>query len=252
MAESERRQYGRIEVEAYPEYAIAAFSAECLRRPTTTPKELEELLGNAIAERAREGYGRLSTPILTSTSDEALIALFGQLGFTPRCCGFVFECDLVRARQVEVRAQPLLPAGIEARDLGGLPSDAVSDAFAQCFPGEDAQATVGLLLGSGSFLPWASSCATAGDRVVAFTMVSARTSAEAYLWYQGTVPEWRRRGVGRYLVRRTIEALHKRGFTWLVADQVTAGNDGEIRLLTTCGFRHVADQVRLSRNLGQK
>ena len=160
-----------------------------------------------------------------------------------------FECDLPRATTDREPVGLVLPAELTSDDLTGVSRAGLETAFLQCFPDEDAESTINKTVDVKSFLGHASFFAGREDEVIGFTLVRATSCQAAYVAYQGTVPEWRRRGVGSYLLWRSVAAVTELGFLKLVGDQVFADNTAVIRVLRKCRFEEVAKQLNMSLDL---
>jgi GNAT superfamily N-acetyltransferase len=86
--------------------------------------------------------------------------------------------------------------------------------------------------------------AMAGDSAIGAGRVEFHTGTEfASLWGDGTVPEWRGRGVFRSLVAHRAALASARGFRYLSADAMPASRPifqrlGFVELATTTPFKH--------------
>ena len=84
-------------------------------------------------------------------------------------------------------------------------------------------------------------CACDSERLVGFVYLAWDGGVHAFLLDPTVHPDYRRRGIGRELVRRGVEVARERGLEWVHVDF----EPSLARFYAACGFRTEAGLIRL-------
>jgi len=196
-----------------------------------------------------QGYKKLNAPLHLDGRDADLIRFFEELGFRKWLEMYAFERDL---REPLSALGKILDPHIEIVDMATVSVDELFKAFNDAFTASIAQqspmtkeALVSRMRDE-SFLSRASLQASICGRIVSFVLMSARTNTIADLDYQGTVPEYRRRGLGLHLLSRSLLILRGMGFHKLMVEQVLPQSNAEILLLQKADIKFSHSQYNMS------
>jgi ribosomal protein S18 acetylase RimI-like enzyme len=63
--------------------------------------------------------------------------------------------------------------------------------------------------------------------------------------YQGTIPDYRRKGIGFHLLCESTRVLKDQGYAKLIAEQILPQSRGEISLLEKAGFKLIHSQINM-------
>ena len=115
-----------------------------------------------------------------------------------------------------------------------VPNDALNELFAASWPAHSPTEFAATLGHSLVYVcAYAQNPASAGDRLVGFVNLAWDGGIHAFLLDTTVHPDLRRRGIGRELVRRAVEAARERGIAWVHVDYEPSLG----RFYTSCGFR---------------
>ncbi|MEV0200371.1 GNAT family N-acetyltransferase [Nonomuraea sp. NPDC050691] len=199
---------------------------------------LDRLLGMAAGRSRRL---RVETESLTREAHE----LFLSRGFERTFAEDVHRRDLTRP----LPPAPL-PAGVRTEEWTAGTLDAFHAAYQGSFadrpgfPGWSRDEWIAWLVDD-TFLPGCSLVARAGDG----TPVGFVACAEGFLIQVGSVPEWRRRGLGAALATLALGRMRERGDTEAFLD-VNVDNPASAALFRGLGFTPVARRARYERAEG--
>ena len=117
---------------------------------------------------------------------------------------------------------------IEIRPNSPVTDEQLNELFIAAWPGHRRRSFRPVFAASLAYL-----CAFAGERLVGYVNVAWDGCTHAFLLDPTVLPEFRRRGIGRRLVRQAVEAARDRGVTWVHVDYVP-----ELReFYARCGFQ---------------
>ncbi|GAA3228361.1 GNAT family N-acetyltransferase [Actinocorallia longicatena] len=194
-------------------------------------------LGRAAARHAEIAPNLPWTAEVDAGADDASARrLYERLGFTVE--RFFFE-------MTAPTASPAVPRPVE--DLRVVPyapdrERAVHAAHLAAFHDSwghqprSFEAWAAMTVRAGTFLPGLARLALAGDEVVGHLLPYSDAPRTVYLGELGTVPAWRRRGVGRALLAAFLPAAGRSGYAEAALETDAAGPAGASSLYANAGF----------------
>ena len=221
----------------FAEAGIAILHGDVLPSEACCIESCASLIREAASELAGEGYRKLLASHIEGRGPETL-QFFESLGFQRRQEMYLFETDL-RKREAPSSVAP--PRGIAVLPFPHIRLEAIHEAIQKAF----AENPVGLstseweeYISDSTFLNSCSFFASAGTETVSILMARNEEPGVAHFAYLGTVPEWRRQGLGLLLTKNSLYAASKADFCRATALSGDPDNTAIIRLLEKVRFHY--------------
>ena len=227
---------------------IAILDRDVLYSKMCRMESCAALIREAASELAHEGYRKLVTAPVEIRVPETL-QFFESLGFRKRDETYLFEANFGEAA---VSLSMVPPKGITVSTFHHIRLETLHEVIRKAFvedPVGFSRTGLDEYVSDKYFLKSCSFLASANGEAVSFVMARNRGPRVAYLAYLGTVPQWRRRGIGLLLLKASLYAASKAGFCKVIGDQVRPDNVAIIKLLEKAGFHLACSQWNMSLEL---
>jgi ribosomal protein S18 acetylase RimI-like enzyme len=241
-------------VKLFVEYGFAMLDVSFVTNPNLRCSSEGEVQILKIIDSLKErGYKMLSAPAHLDSRDTEIIRFFKRLGF--RKSGvetFFYERNLLTSLPDLDEA---LESQIKIRNMEDINLDALYDAIKKAFISSVTQMSPLTLdeldsrIKDKDFLKSASLQSFIGDQIVSFVLMSNRAKGKAELAYQGTIPNYQRKGIGFHLLCKSMKVLKKNGFHKIVSEQILPQSKAEISLLEKAGFKLKHSQINMNMQL---
>lgn len=237
-------------VTLFPEQGVGVLNGAFINDPNLrcTSKGMD-VIKRIMEKLSKQGFKKLNAPPHLDGRDTDLIRFFEELGFRKWLEMYAFERNLQEPLPTLSKIPNLQ---IEVMDMATVSVDelfkALNDAFMASITQQSPMTKEELTsrIEGEKFLKQASLQASIRGRIVSFVLMSARSDTIADLDYQGTVPEYRRKGLGLHLLSRSLLILRNMRFQKLIVEQVLPQSNAEILLLQKADFRFSHSQFNMS------
>lgn len=208
-----------------------------------------DMIKQIMEKLSKQGFMKLNAPLHLDGRDASLIQFFEGLGFRKWLEMYAFERNL---QEPLPTLGKILDSQIKVMDMAEVSVDdlfkALNDAFTTSITQQSPMMKEELAsrIEDENFLKRASLQASMCGRIVSFVLMSSRTNIIADLDYQGTVLEYRRKGLGLHLLSRSLSILRDMGFQKIIVEQVLPQSNAEILLLQKANFKISHSQINMS------
>ena len=238
-------------VDVYEEERIAIVRALGVQ-PNQRRKGIAKMLMRDLSlGLATEGYRVIVAPPNIDERNQAAIGFFKSLGFQEKLTMLVFKKEFSSDKSALGR-EPV-HSHFHVLDFTGVDFEQLHSALEMAFSDNPAGLTLEDLeeiVHDDWFLRTASFYVSVLARIVSFTMVSSNGNHPCVL-YLGTVPQYRRQGLAKLLLAKSMKSLHTMGFEEVQA-HVVPSNSSMINLLKKLHFGLISSRFNVSLRLTSK